>query len=173
MPAVGTKSCVTQQQSARVRLFRGRTRSPLGCEAAEPGRGAADRRQTSQSCRRVVAKTDPVRAPLTHSRPAGRRFAGSPDPRRGGRPLNPVGSRFPRRSEREESISVFRIARRLGPGQALTPVSAVFLRGHGHTDHPSTGRCKAKWGSASEQNCTPPVRYTRCLRPSALGEQSP
>ena len=86
------------------------------------------------------------RGPLTCGRPTERRFAGCPDPRRGGRSLDPVGSRFPSRGEGEESVSVFRIARRLGPGQALTRVSAVLLRGHGHTDHPSTGRLQSQKG---------------------------
>jgi hypothetical protein len=40
------------------------------------------------------------------------------------------------------------------PRTGIDAVSAVLLC-DGHTDHPSTGRCKAKWGEASEQNCTP------------------
>ena len=49
----------------------------------------------------------------------------------------------------------------------LTRVGAVLLRGHGHTDHPSTGRCHAKRGGASEQKCT---LHTGCIerRPSEI-----
>ena len=50
----------------------------------------------------------------------------------------------PGRGEVEESVPVFRISRRLGPGQALTRVGAVLLRGHGHADHLSTGQFHAK-----------------------------
>jgi hypothetical protein len=94
------------------------------------------------------------REPLTRGRPTERRFPGCADPWRGGRFLDPERPRSPRSRRGRESFSVFRIARRLGPGQALTRVGAVLLRGHGHADHFSTGRCHAKRGGASEQKCT-------------------
>ena len=72
----------------------------------------------------------------------------------------PSGRALPGRGEGEESFSVFRIARQLGPGQALTRVGAVLLRGHGHADHFPTGRCHAKRGGASEQKCT---LHTGCI----------
>jgi hypothetical protein len=116
-------------------------------------------------------------------RPTGHRFAGCPDLRRGGRflgprgVLDPSGCADPGRGEGEESVSIFRNPRRLGPGEALTRVSAVLLRGHCHTDHPSTGRCKAKWGGASEQNCTPqcviPAVATASSRSNNRHEKSP
>ena len=108
---------------------------------------------TSPTYRSSSQRAGP-REPLTRGRPTERRFAGCADPRRGGRFLDPSGRALPGRGEGEESFSVFRIARRFGPGQALTRVGAVLLRGHGHTDHPLTGRCHAKRGGASEQKCT-------------------
>jgi hypothetical protein len=108
------------------------------------------------------------REPLTRGRPTERRFPGCADPRRGGRFLDPERPRSPRSRRGRESFSVFRIARRLGPGQALTRVGAVLLRGHGHADHFSTGRCHAKRGGASEQKCT---LHTGCIErcPSEIG----
>ena len=108
------------------------------------------------------------REPLTRGRPTERRFPGCADPRRGGRFLDPERPRSPRSRRGRESFSVFRIARQLGPGQALTRVGAVLLRGHGHADHFSTGRCHAKRGGASEQKCT---LHTGCIErcPSEIG----
>ena len=98
------------------------------------GTRRTDRRQHRQPTA-VPHSERARREPLTRGRPTERRFAGCADPRRGGRFLDPSGRALPGRGEGEESFSVFRIARRLGPGQALTDVGAVLLRGHGHTDH--------------------------------------
>jgi len=147
-----------------------------GCGAIACPRPAGERRQScshgrrrggsppiSPSCRSSSQRRRVQRGPLTRGRPTERRFAGCPDSRRGSRSLDPVGSRFPGRGEGEEGFLVFRIARRLRPGQALLSVSAVRLRDYAHhADHPSTGRCKAKWGGASEQNCTRSVRCGWC-----------
>jgi hypothetical protein len=116
-------------------------------------------RRTSPSCRSSSRRAGP-KGTINPRPPTERRFAGCPN-RHSIRSLDPRGGSLPGRSEGAESFSIFRNPRRLGPGQALTRVSAILLHGHGHTDHPSTGRCKAKWGGASEQNCTP-----RCVIPA-------
>ena len=129
---------VTSRQSAMLA-------AKAAVAAHEPARAAlVSRRHVAQPVRTLSSPvpllvTGP---PLTRGHPTERRFAGCRflDPRD---VLDPSGSADPGRGEVEESVPVTRISRRLGPGQALTRVGAVLLRGHGHADHPSTGRLHA------------------------------
>jgi hypothetical protein len=126
-------------------------------------RGAADRRQHRQAAgdgHRIR------REPLARCRPTGR---GSPvffrhsarflDPRG---VLDPSGSADPGRGEVEESVPVFRISRRLGPGQALTRVGAVLLRGHGHAE------IALRWGDAepNEEVHLSKIAHLQCVIPA-------
>jgi len=96
---------------------RRRTSSPATKPGASP--------PTSQSCSGWSLNPRP---------PAEQRFAGCPYLRRSGRSLYPRGVLDPSaaliqgRGEGEEGFPVFRIARRLGPGQALLSVGAVLPR---------------------------------------------
>jgi hypothetical protein len=132
-----------------------------------PGRGAADRCKHRQTAG-VRHKGRVQREPLTRGRPTerGSRVALIPVAAvdfsipRG--VLDPNGSADPGRGEVEESVPVFRISRRLGPGQALTRVGAVLLRGMVMLITFRRGDSTPREGRASEQKCTRSVRCGWC-----------